>query len=136
MPFVETINRIPFAPRTAQGAGFLPPIVRAQGHILYLLGCLAEDSIEVGVPHALGELAHAREHWHERERTQNISDRASEEADTLELAIAECAQEYEEWTDETRLTNIRSLANRVVQYAANLDRELVGLTSSDPGSTL
>lgn len=136
MSFSDTINTLPFAPRTQHGSGFLPPILRAATHVIYLLGCINDERVEVAPEEALAELNAAREHFGARVQTQNISTVAIASADTLASALVEAVAEYPDWTAEQATTNLRNLANRIMQFAASLDRELVGLRESDPGSTL
>jgi hypothetical protein len=135
--FSDTIAQIPFAPTTADGSGFLPPIVRAQGHVLYLLGMLADDEVTVEDEKALAELVAAEAHFHARaDASETVSTATRGIATLLNTALLEASAEYPIWTPELRITNIRNLAHRVVAFSAVLDRELVGLTGSDPGSAL
>ena len=136
MSFAEIMTQLPFSPRTDHGTGFFPPIFRASGHILFLASCIADEQVTVSTEEAREELQHALDHWGSRTDTPNISTAASERASTINTAIAEAITEYEEWTDEERLDNIRNLANRIADFSAFLDRELVGLTGSDAGHSL
>ena len=135
--FSETIEQIPFAPSSPTGSGFLPPILRAQGHILYLLGCLADEEVTVEDDKAVEELTAAETHFHARaDASETVSTATRGLATLLNTAIAQAVTEYPSWEPEVRVTNLRALAHRVVAFSAVLDRELVGLTGSDPGSTL
>lgn len=137
MPFSDTIRTIPFSPRTPLGGGFLPPILRAQGHVLYLLGCLADEQTTVGDADAIAELTQAKEHFDARvDASAAVSTATLGLASTISTALGEARDEYTGWAPDIRLQNLRDLANRVVAFSAALDRELVGLTGSDPGSTL
>lgn len=136
MAFGNTIATLPFQSRSPLGSGFLPPMIRAMGHILYLVGCLADENITVTTEEAQAELEHAREHWNARATTESVSTSAAEQATIIGQAISEAHAEFADWADEAKVNNIRDLAHRILQYSANLDRELVGLTNSDPGSSL
>lgn len=138
MAFTDTIAQIPFTPSTTNGRGFLPPIVRAQGHVLYLLGNLADaENHPVTDEEALSELRAAEEHFRARSNPEEtISTGTRAFATLLNTALTEAITEYPGWTPENRLTNLRNLAHRVVAFSAVLDRELAGLTDSDAGSSL
>lgn len=136
MPFQDTIRALPFAGRTQLGQGFLPPMIRAMGHLLFLNACLADENVTVALPEAIEELTHAREHWNARTATEAVSTAARNRAETIGTAIEEAIQEFEGWDENTRINNIRSLNHRILQYAAELDRETVGIRDSDPGTSL
>lgn len=136
MAFTDTIATIPFAPTQQAATGFLPPLVRGMGHVLYLLGCEADEAVTVTPEQATAELTAAREHWNARSETNNVSSLARERSTTLGLAISEALNEYTGWTPDQRTSNLRDLSNRIVAYTAELDRELIGLTGSDAGSSL
>jgi len=111
-------------------------MLRAMGHILYLTGCLADEAIEVTEEQALEELRQTEAHWSVRAETEAVSSAARTQANTILTAISEAIHEYPEWATTDATQNIRDLANRIMAYAAQLDRELVGLPNSDPGSSL
>lgn len=136
MSFAETIQTIPFNPRQPQATGILAPFNRASGHVLYLLGCLADDTQTVAEEDALAELNHAQEHLDARQRTANLSAQAEAHLTALNTATAQLREEFTNWDDETKIRNTRDLAQRFIGISAFLDRELVGLPGSDPGSTL
>lgn len=136
MPFADTMKTLPFTPRTPQGSGFFPPIFRASQHILFLLACVADENVPVEDGEAVGELQQAMEHWNARAKITTVSTASLDRANILGTAIAEAAGEYTAWTPENRTANLRDLANRIAQFSADLDRELVGLRDSDPGTTL
>lgn len=136
MAFTDSIAALPFTPRSANGSGFLPPILRAMGHILYLLGCLADEAVEVTQDQGLEELRAAGAHWNARTDSENLSGDARARATLIGTAIGDATREWPEWTDDQKRDNLRDLAHRLVQFGADLDRELVGITGSDPGSSL
>jgi hypothetical protein len=136
MPFSETMAQLPFTGRTPQGSGFLPPILRAMGHVLFLNACIADEAVPVSDTEAVDELEAAFNHWTERATSENLSTATVARATLIGTAIAEASAEFTGWDEQTRANNLRDLAHRIVQFGADLDRELVGLTNSDPGTSL
>lgn len=136
MAFTDTLATLPFTPQTPNGSGFFPPMLRAMGHVLYLTACLADENIEVTDEQAGTELSAAITHWGERTGTENVSTDATTQADRIASLLFEAREEFSGWPEADKLNNIRGIAQRIVGYAAFLDRELVGLRDSDPGSTL
>jgi hypothetical protein len=136
MAFADTLKELPFTPRTANGSGFLPPMFRGGTHITYLLGCLSDDKTTVTPEEALAELTAAREHWNARVTTPAISTAAAGRATTILRLIDDTITEYNDWAEDSRIANVRDLSHRVGQYMADLDRELVGIPNSDPGTSL
>jgi hypothetical protein len=136
MPFTDTIAELPFTPRTPTASGFLPPMVRGMNHIVYLIGCMADEKVTVTPEEAIEELKHAQEHWNARTETQAVSTDSVTRATTIGRGIGEAITEFADWNEEQRITNLRNLTHRILQYTAELDRELVGIRDSDPGSSL
>lgn len=136
MAFTDTIRSLPYAARSINASGYLPPMLRAMGHILYLTGCLADENVTVTDEEALNELQQAEDHWLARAATPATSTTINEHTTALATAFAEAISEYTEWPEDRRVQNLRDLANRVVALSCALDRELLGLTGSDPGSSL
>jgi len=136
MAFADTIKELPFAGRTPTGSGFFPPMFRASQHILFLVACINDDDVKVTDKEALGELDEARKHWDARAKTEAVSTATHAKSDLIAKGITEAIAEYGKWTPEARTTNLRDLAHRIAQHAADLDRELVGIRDSDPGTSL
>jgi hypothetical protein len=136
MAFVDTIRSLTYAPRTPNASGFLPPLLRAMGHIMFLDACLADPDVTVTEENALEELRHAETHWNARATTTAISTATANKSAAIGIAITEAIAEYPGWDENTRIGNLRDLTHRIVQYAADCDRELVGLRDSDAGTTL
>lgn len=136
MAFADTIKELPFAATTTSGRGFLPPIFRASMHVLYLLGCSADEKVEVSLEEALTELRQAEEHWNARAEIPAISNLSLAKGKTMATAFNQAIKEYENWTPDARIANLRELAHRIAQYAADLDRELTGIRDSDPGTSM
>lgn len=136
MAFADTIRALPFTGRVQQATGFLAPMVRAMGHILFLMGCVADADVTVNAGEAEAELDHAVEHWNARANTEAVSTASRDRATAIGTALTEARAEWPNWNDEQRVANLRDLAQRILQYCADLDRELVGIRESDPGTAL
>lgn len=136
MPFTETIRAIPYTPRGQQASGYLPPILRAMGHVLYLTGCLADENVTVTTEEAIAELQEAENHWNACATSPALSEAIVARGTSIGTAIVEARDEYASWAEDRRVQNLRDLANRVIQFSCDLDRELIGLTGSDPGTSL
>lgn len=134
--FAQALAQIPFTANTQNGAGFLPPMMRAIGHVLYVVGCVADETIPVTDADVIAELEAAGEHWNARTPTTAISTSAAARATALGTLIEYARLEYAGWPETEREGNLRSLANRLYDFTAFLDRELTGLTGSDAGSLL
>jgi hypothetical protein len=134
--FSDTIAELPYRATSREGTGFFPPMVRAMGHLLVLLEYVGDPDHNVTNEEAETELAAASTHWAARADTQNVSTRADERAHIIFTALTEIREEFPNWDEGQRVNNLRDLVHRILQYVADLDRELVGLTGSDPGSTL
>jgi hypothetical protein len=135
MPFRDNIETIPWAPTTAQGRGFLPPIFRAASHVTYLLARHIEGA-QIEEAEYLSELKEAKTHWDARNSVKSISTATIAIADRISLALENCLVEIPEWDKETKTKNLRDLVNRIAAFTAHLDREFTGARDSDPGSHL
>jgi hypothetical protein len=109
---------------------------RASQHILFLLACVADDKVTVSDEEALNELKEAKAHWDARVTSEAVSTATTEKSKLIGKAIDEAIAEYIKWTKDNRTANLRDLAHRIAQNAADLDRELVGIRDSDPGTSL
>lgn len=136
MAFQDTILGLAFTGRSPDGQGFLPPRWRSFGHITHLLGMLNEDAVTVTPDDAIQELTEASRHWGAGQEPEAVSTATRDYAARLHTAIDEAILEYNGWTEEQRINNIRNLNQRIAQFTALLDRELVGLRDSDPGIAL
>lgn len=134
--FSDTLRELPFNGRSEQGSGFLPPMIRAMGHLMVLLEYVGDPAHEVTDEEIENELNAAEQHWAARALTENISTTASDRAALINTAIHDARGEFSGWDENTRIANLRDLTHRVVQFTADLDRELVGLAGSDPGTSL
>lgn len=136
MAFAEDIALIPFAPRGTNAAGFLPPMFRTIGHLMLVLEATAEETIELPDTELQGELDHAWEHWNAIPGDAPISAASRDLIRHYGTALVSARDEFTGWDHDQRIRHIRDLANRTVAVAAALDRELVGITDTDPGYTL
>lgn len=134
--FVETIEKIEYRPTSQQGTGFLPPIVRGSLHVLFLMAAINDEKIEVSQEDAITELTAARDHFNSRMFVTSVSGVTLGKVDTLAMAIEEAITEYKDWDDKVRTKNLQDLSNRIVQVASDLDRELIGIRESDPGTQI
>lgn len=136
MAFTETLARLPHTATTPNGRGFLPPLIRAMGHILYLRGCIADPDVTVTTDNALTELNAALEHWRSRVNTPGLSTTTTTYATDIEQLLVDAIYEYHGWTEEARGENIRAIADRLAQFCTAMDREYAGIRDSDAGTTL
>ena len=139
MAFTDDLAALPIQSTTQEATGFLPPILRAAGHLLFILGQAADDEIELTTENEtelLDELTHAKGHWDAITRNEALSTEATTRLDAFGTAFTSAIAEFPTWDRPTKLRNSRDLANRIVSFAAALDRELVGLTNSSAGTAL
>lgn len=137
MTFTEALAAVPLTTRGTDATGFLPPIVRAQGHLGLVLAVVAdEDDASMTDEQLLDELQQARNHWSAIMVPEAVSSTARQSIENLGDLIDATNGEWAGWEREDRVKNLRDVANRVVAFTAALDRELVGLTDSDAGSQL
>jgi hypothetical protein len=143
--FNDLTRSIPFAPTSEYAKGLLAPLVRATGHVLFLLAATASRT-EAG-PLILtpeeekNELVHAAAHLdtaHFLEAVVPLSSGAKTNVVTFALLVNQARDNWDNWLPEDRPLCLRNLANAAAGLAAFLDRELTGLpaANSDPGSSL
>lgn len=139
MAFTDDLAALPIQSNTQDAKGFLPPILRAAGHLLFVLGNAADETIELteeNETELLDELVHAKGHWDAITRNDAISTEATARLDAFGTAFTSAITEFGGWDRQAKLRNTRDLANRIVSFAAAMDRELVGLTDSSAGTVL
>lgn len=139
--FATVLATIPFAPTQADAKGFLPPLVRALGHMTYVLAdCAAAETDAtkriLDDPRALTELKHAAAHWKASNANDALTATTATAIANLGKALDAAIKEYPDWTNPDRIRNLRDLGNRAAAISAILDRELVGLKDSDAGFSL
>jgi len=128
---------MPYSPITDHGRGFLPVFVRSIGHILYLVG--RYDDTAKSKPtstKAKEELHGAITHWQQLNLNIGFSAKATEQINMIREILDVASAHIDNWTAKESLENLQIIANRMVQLAANLDREVLGLRDSDAGFNL
>ena len=137
MTFAEALDAVPLNAQGPDPIGFLPPILRAQGHMAFVLAVVAdEDDTSMTDAQLFEELEHARLHWAAIATTENISATARQSISNLADLFNGLHDEWGAWERADRVKNLRDVANRIVGFGATLDRELIGLTGSDAGTQL
>jgi hypothetical protein len=141
MTFAEELTKIPYNPRIPEATGFLPPIARATGHVMLALAVVASE-VEgaerlMSDDDLLVEVNAANGHWAViTTDNETLSTTAKTHIFTYGKALDAVAKEWTTWDHDTRIRNLRDLANRLAALTVLLDRELVGLTTSDAGFNL
>jgi len=136
--FKELSDKLPYSPTTQNGRGFLPPFLRALGHLLYGLGRAEESKGKDKDTFSFleGEVKDAIEHLGNVEVNSAFSKTTQDQLLVLNQAMTAYQKEYAAWTEEDKIGNLKSLVNKAMGVASNLDRELAGIRNSDPGSAL
>lgn len=136
-PFAEIVAELPFTPTTEQGKGFLAPLLRTSGHLLYLAAQMGEE--ENRRPTAAQkkeEIEAALAHWAGVEINDSFSKGAKEYMEKISSALRATQTEHPNWTAEASVENFKLLANRIAQLFSTLDREVLGIRESDAGFSL
>ena len=137
MSFSETISQLPFTPATDHGRGFLPPFMRAGGHLLYLLGRLTDTPTRRPTDNQIRqELDSMNLHFTSFVVPEYMSEQARTHVSNFQSALTALNTEIEEWDMDTKVSNLLQLSNRLLQLMAFLDREALGLRDSDAGQEL
>src|ERR1041385_8521320 len=145
--FANLTEKLIYTPKTSEGKGFLPPLLRSAMHITYALG-IAEDElpktktgsaaedkkIKETMTKVKDELTAAMTHFDKVEVTDAFSTVAKDQLRTFHKALNAHNAEFDSWDRDTQINNLTSLINKLVGISAMLDRELIGLRDSDPGS--
>lgn len=147
--FDDLNTKMVYTPKTAEGKGFLPPLLRAMVHIFYALG-IAEDEL----PKTKGTTAAADKkeaetmkkvkeeitasisHLDKVEISENFSSVSQDQLVTFQKTLKALSSEFDGWDRDRKINNLTSLANKAFGISAMLDRELIGLRNSDAGSNL
>lgn len=136
-PFDDIINGLAFSPSTEQGRGFMAPIMRTAGHILNLVISVGEDTWDISEDDIRQDIVDTKAHWDTIDTGDiHFSTAANEYRDGITNSFAALEAQFMEWTPEERINRLRNLANRITQYGAMLDREVLGIRNSDAGSSL
>lgn len=133
----ELLNQIPFQPTGANATGMLTCIVRSMGHILYLVGMLAEDGYTMSDEEQQNELDHAASHLDASivAASNTLSTTTKQMVTAYISAVEHCKASALSWGTDDKKRTLRDLANRAAGLAAVLDRECIGI-ASNPGSSL
>ena len=135
--FEEAIATIPFTPSTEQGRGYLPPFMRAGGHLLYLLGRLSDTPTRRPTDNQVrSELDSLKLHFDNFIVPDYMSNRAKELTQNWRNAFDALDTEILGWEQDTRITNLQMLENRLMAVVSFMDREILGIQNSDPGNQL
>lgn len=119
---------------TEHGRGFLPPLMRAYGHILYLAGRQAESPTRKPTDDEItNEFTEGLRHL-DAINTQNLSTDSVNKLTQATEAWNTAQREFAAWSATDREANFIKLANFLVHIMVKLDRELLGLRDSDIGS--
>lgn len=140
--FGDVINAIPFEPRSEEGTGFLPPVIRAMGHILH---CVALATPRTAVERINAEISAAMGHWNNATLPEGLSSITRQQFESLTEAINMANAQIGDWIThngncadgcDCRIARLRNLSNRVISFSSRLDRELMGIRETDPGAQL
>lgn len=135
--FTTVLAGLPFSPATENGRGFLPPIMRTTGHFLYLLGRLSDTPTRRPTDNQISEeLSSIQSHMAEFTIPTYLSEQATSHVSLFKNLCDMLIENLIGWDSETRILNLRSLSNRIIQLTASLDREILGLRDSDAGQSL
>lgn len=141
--FATISAEIGYNPKTSEGTGFLPPLLRTLAHLAYALG-ITEDVPKDANATVLKEVADktqqeikdAMTHLDKVEISENFSSIAQTQLKTFSKALAALNAEFSGWDRDTQVANLTTLIHRSFGISAMLDRELIGLRNSDAGSSL
>jgi hypothetical protein len=136
MTFAVNIAAVPYDPTGPNASGFLAPVLRASGHLLFALAAHSDPDTTLSDEEILGEIQHAKGHWDAIYHGAALSVAADIKVQAFGDALQSALEEFEGWDETIRSSNLRQLADGIVGLGALLDRELVGLTNSQPGYAL
>lgn len=145
--FAKLNEKMLYTPKTSEGRGFLPPFLRGLGHLLYALGIADEELPKTksatadkkatdAVKKVKDEITAAMGHLDKIEITDAFSSVARDQLVVFSSTLGALNKEFEGWDRDAQVNNLTSLVNKAFGITAMLDRELIGLRTSDPGSSL
>ncbi len=136
--FATLSGQIVYSPKSSEGKGFLPPLLRALTHLTYALGLTEEDTSKdkAAADKVQEEIKGAISHLEKVEIGDTFSSVAKEQLKIFAKALHALNAEYLGWDQTTKVSNLTTLIHRSFGISAMLDRELIGLRNSDPGSSL
>lgn len=134
--FADISKSLPFRATTKEGRGFLPPFLRAMNHFLTIMQFVEESKKKDKMPFVIEELKEAVTHI----TAINVGPFLSSTAKETLINFGKLAQtahvEASSWTEDQIVENCKILMDRGAMVASMLDRELIGLSDSDPGSQI
>lgn len=134
--YLEEITRIPFEATTISGTGLLGQLNRVTGHVLYIMGRLLDPASRRPTENQiLEEVSSIREHMVSFVIPDYLSKRSVEYLEYLVNSLTRLESEFAGWDEETRVSNLKILCNRIAFISSMLDRDALGI-SSDPGRSL
>ena len=137
MAFEQSIQELTFTPATENGRGFLPAIMRASGHFLYILGRLSDTPTRRPTDNQIrAEIDAVKLHFADMTVPDYMSSSAHTQITNWRAAFNDLDEEIIGWDNDVRISNLQMLTNRTMQLRANLDREILGIRESDPGQSL
>lgn len=137
MTFEDIAATLPFTPSTEQGRGFLPPMTRAIGHLLYLLGRISDTPTRRPTDNQITEEISAIQlHFTEFTVPDFMTENTTSYVNNFKALLDSTAENLVSWDEDTRKSNLTILNNRAIEVMKHLDREILGITDSDAGQNL
>lgn len=142
--FTTALAVIPYAPTRPEARGIIAPLLRATGHLLFLLAHMSipanDTHTQLTPEEQLNELTHARTHLSGGNYTDlpTVSTTAKGYYTAFIAGVETARSNWASWAADARIGALRDLTNRAAGLGTILDRELTGIdhADSDPGSTL
>ncbi len=134
--FADELKKIPFSAKTKEGQGFLPPFIRAMNHLLTISQFVQDSKKKDKAPFVVEELTHANHHLVKLNVGSFLSSKVKDSLVAFGKLMLVAQTEASTWTDEQVVENCWALMDRGTMICSMLDRELIGLGDSDPGSQL
>lgn len=137
--YANLIGSIPYNPTAAAATGFLPPLMRAIGHILFATAAASSEPAYITEEEIERELQEAQNHLSSTNfpyTAFSLSAIATGHCERFVECVSLAAVSYTGWNAEERAYNLSTLADAAAGFAAYLDYELLGVAGSDPGTSL
>lgn len=142
--FSTAIATIPFAPRQENAKGIIAPLIRATGHLLFLLAHITVQASENHTPltdtEQQQELTDAANHLTASNFPDlpTVSTTAKTHLAAFVLGVNNARDNWTTWAADARGGALRDLTNRAAAIGTILDREFTGLAANavDPGSSI
>lgn len=135
--FEEAVSLLPFSPSTENGKGYLPPLMRGIGHLLYLAGRISDTPTRRPTDNQIREeLDSIKRHFEGFSVPDYFSAQGKLHSSNFMEAFNALDAEIIEWDVDSRVSHLAQLNNRALQLMAFLDREILGIRDSDAGQAL